>query len=113
MLLKEFIKAVNTVAQTDFNRAVGMLDAYNLLNGASYFFNNKRVVYRGLTNYESDDYGIHDAYANADGKGHYLVVSADKTGHIEATMVDTRSAMAQIRDKKEDDGQQVFVWSRP
>lgn len=109
MTLKEFIKAVNTVAQTDFNRAVGMLDAYNLLNGSSYFFNNRRVVYR---RYENGAEHLHDAYANADGKGHYLVVSADRAGHIEATMVDTISAMAQIRDAKEDDGQQVFVWSK-
>ena len=107
MTQKEFFKSVNTMAQADFNRALGMLDTYNLLHGTAFFFNNKRVVYK---RYENGVEHLHDAYTNADGKGRFWVVGAKRTnGAITVMTADNEADMEKYRDALEDDDHRTFI----
>ena len=62
MTKKDFFHLVNKVAQNDFDRAFIMIETYNLLNDAEYFFINKRVSYKTVT--ANGTYVFHDAWAN-------------------------------------------------
>lgn len=57
--MKEIFKKINRTAQENIEKAFGMIEAINLMNGTQYEMLNRRVVYK-------DDCGhYHDAWTNA------------------------------------------------
>lgn len=58
---KEMIRRINAIAHENIDKALGMLEMYNEINGTDYFILNLRVVYK-----DHDGLGFRDAWANAD-----------------------------------------------
>lgn len=57
---RDFFAAVNMTAQTNIEKALGMIDAYNMLKGTKFFLSNRRVTYKTCENGVEKN---HDAWA--------------------------------------------------
>lgn len=63
MTLKDFIKTVNEIAQNNIDKAVGMVEAYNMINGTKFWILARRVSFTCIEHGHKD---AHDAYVWAD-----------------------------------------------
>ena len=63
MTLKDFIQKVNETAQENIQKAVGMVEAYNMINGTKFWILARRVTFTCIEHGHKD---AHDAYVWAD-----------------------------------------------
>ena len=58
MTLKDFIEKVNEIAKVNIDKAVGMVEAYNMINGTKFWILARRVTFTCIEHGHKD---AHDA----------------------------------------------------